>query len=151
MLSDLRQARWYASRVLGVGIALVVSLFISLTPEFWQSLLLILVGAAILATAVWGGFQSDGHYRGQPACGKAALTAALIVGCQILAFLAAVFASNFLLRTPFSGTSSSYAMTTNGIIWKLTQVAGRQVEITDLEGKPLLDATDRQTHRAERV
>ena len=99
MLSDLRQARWYASRVLGVGVALVVSLFISLSPEFWQSLLLILVGAAILATAVWGGFQSDGHYRGQPACGKAALTAALIVGCQILAFLAAVLVSNFFLRT----------------------------------------------------
>ena len=141
MLSDLRQARWYASRVLGVGLALLVSLFISLTPEFWQSLLLILVGAAILATAVWGGFQSDGHYRGQPACGKAALTAALIVGCQILAFLGAVLVSNFLLRTPFSGTSSYYAMTTNGILCKLTQVAGRPVEITDLEGKPFLDQT----------
>jgi hypothetical protein len=150
MLSDLRQARWYASRVLGVGIALAVSLFISLTPEFWQSLLLILVGAGILATAVWGGFQSDGHYRGQPACGKAALTAALIVGCQILAFLGAVLMSNFFLRTAFSGTSSYYAMTTNGIVCKFTQVAGRQVEITDLEGKPLLDqATGKPIEQSE--
>src|ERR1017187_4693524 len=52
MLADLRQARWYASRVLGVGVAVVVSLLVSLSPALWQSLLLILIGAAILATAV---------------------------------------------------------------------------------------------------
>jgi hypothetical protein len=139
MLGDLRQARWYASRVVGVGLAIVVSLLVSASPESWQSLLLILIGTAILATAVWGGFQSDGHYRGQPVWGKAALTIALMVGCLIVAFMAAMLVSNFLPRNQLSGTSSSYFMTTNGTILKSTQGAGRPLEIVDLEGKPVLD------------
>jgi hypothetical protein len=139
MLSDLRQARWYASRVLGVGVAIVVSPLLSLSPQFWQSLAIILIGAALLATAVWGGFQSDGYYRGQPPWGKAALTTSLMVGCLIVAFLAATLVSNFFPRGQSSGTSSSYAMTTNGIIFKSNQGPDRSVEILDLDGKPLLD------------
>jgi ABC-type transport system involved in multi-copper enzyme maturation permease subunit len=139
MLSDLRQARWYASRVLGVGVAIVVSLLIPTCPQFWQAPLLILVGAAILATAVWGGFQSDGHYRGQPLWGKAALTTALMMGCVILAFLAAMAASSFLPQSQPAGTSSNYFMTTNGLVLKSTQGADRPTEVVDLEGKPVLD------------
>ena len=139
MLGDLRQARWYASRVLGVGVAIVVSFLVQISPECWQSLLIILIGAAILATAVWGGFQSDGHYRGQPVWGKAALTTALMVGCLIVAFVAAMLVSNFFPRRQPSGTSSDYFMTTNGSVLKSTQRAGRLTEVVDLEGKPVLD------------
>lgn len=139
MLADLRQARWYASRVLGVGVAIVGSLLISVSPQLWQALLFLLIGAAILATAVWGGFQSDGHYRGQPTVGKAALTVALMVGCVILAFLAAMAASSFLPRSQPTGTSSNYFMTTNGLVLKSTQGADQPTEVVDLEGKPVLD------------
>ena len=31
--------------------------------RFWQILVAMLIGIAILATAVWGGFHSDGHYK----------------------------------------------------------------------------------------
>ena len=139
MLADLRQARWYASRVLGMGVAVVVSLLVSLSPALWQSLLLILIGAAILATAVWSGFQSDGHYRGQPAWGKATLTTALMMGCLIIAFMAAMLVSSFFPRSQPSGTSSDYFMTTNGTVLKSTQGTDRPTEIVDLEGKPVLD------------
>ena len=139
MLSDLRQARWYGSRVLGLGTAIVVSPLLSMSPEFWQSVLLLLVGAAILATAVWGGFQSDGHYRRQPAWGKAALTVALIPGCLLLAVIAALLLRNFFPGRERSGTWSSYRMTTNGSVFKSIQVADRPAEIVDLEGKPVLD------------
>jgi hypothetical protein len=138
MLGDLRQARWYASRVLGVGVAIVVSLLVSEGPAFWPSLLLIFIGAGILATAVWGGFQSDGHYRGQPAWGKTALTTALMVGCLVVAVVAAMLVSNFFPRSQPSGMTS-YAMTTNGIIFKSNGGPGRSLEIVDLEGKPLMD------------
>jgi hypothetical protein len=139
MLGDLRQARWYASRVLGVGVAIVVSLLVQISPECWQSLLIILIGAAILATAVWGAFQSDGHYRGQRAWGKAALTTTLMVGCLAVAVVAAMLVSNFFPRSQPSGTSSDYFMTTNGSVLKSTQGAGRLTEVVDLEGKPVLD------------
>ena len=39
MLTGLRQARWYASRALGFGVAAIVSLAITYyTPHFWQAL-----------------------------------------------------------------------------------------------------------------
>jgi hypothetical protein len=80
MLTGLRQARWYGSRALGLGVALIVVLIMAERPEFWQGLLIIFIGAAMLITGTWGAFQSQGYYRGQPAGGKAALTATLTFG-----------------------------------------------------------------------
>jgi hypothetical protein len=139
MLSDLRQVRWYGSRVLGLGTAIVVSPMLAMSPELWQSLLLILLGAAILATAVWGGFQSDGHYHGQPAWGKAALTVALLPGCLIVAAIATLLFRNFLPRDEGPWRSSDYWVTTNGSIYKLTDGGIAQQQFVDLDGKLLMD------------
>ena len=139
MLSDLRQVRWYGSRVLGLGAAIVVSPLLVMSPELWQSLVLILLGGAMLATAVWGGFQCDGHYHGQPALGKAALTVALLPGCLIVAAIATLLCRNFLPRDKDSWRSSYYCVTTNGSILKVTDDGMGQKQIVDLEGQPLKD------------
>jgi hypothetical protein len=139
MLSDLRQVRWYGSRVLGLGTAIVVSLLLTMSPELWQSLVLILLGAAVLATAVWGGFQRDGHYHGQPALGKAALTVALMPECLIVAAIATLLFRNFLSRDDVLRRSSNYCVTTNDVIFKVTDNGMGQQKIVDLEGKPLKD------------
>src|ERR1017187_8913 len=49
--------------------------------EFWQSLALIALGVLILATAVWGSYQSGGFYRGQAGTGRLALIAVMTAGC----------------------------------------------------------------------
>jgi len=139
MLSDLRQVRWYGSRVLGLGTAIVVSPMLAMSPELWQSFVLILLGGAILATAVWGGFQSDGHYHSQPALGKAALTAALIPGCLIVADIATLLFHNLLPRDESHWKSSHYCVTTNGSIYKLTDGGIEPLKTVDLEGKLLMD------------
>lgn len=139
MLSDLRQVRWYGSRVLGLGTAIVVSPMLAMSPELWQSLALLLLGGAILATAVWGGFQRDGHYYGQPALGKAALTAALLPGCLIVAAIATLLFRNFLPRDEGPWRSSDYWVTTNGSIYKLTDDGIAQQQFVDLDGKLLMD------------
>jgi hypothetical protein len=140
MLTGLRQARWYASRALGLGVVIVVIPLMLLRPEFWQGLAILLLGAAILITAAWGGFQNHGHYHGQPALGKAALTGALTLGSLVVVGVAAVFLTKFLPRPEATGPEHSYSMTQTGAVFKVTVGAGRPPEIVDLEGKPLLDA-----------
>ena len=139
MLSDLRQVRWYGSRVLGLGAAIVVSPLLAMSPELWQALVLILLGAAVLTTAVWGGFQRDGHYHGQPVLGRAALTVALMPGCLIVAVIATLLFRNFLPRDEVLRRSSNYCVTTNGVIFKVSDDGMGQQTIVDLEGKPLKD------------
>ena len=73
------------------------------TPEFWQALAILCLGAALLSAAVWGGFQSHGHYQGQPAWGKAALTGALMVGSSLVVFAVAAVLSGFLPGPAFPG------------------------------------------------
>jgi ABC-type transport system involved in multi-copper enzyme maturation permease subunit len=140
ILTGLRQARWYASRALGLGVAITVTLVMPLWPQFWQGFLFILVGAAILATAAWGGFQSHGYYRRQPVCGKAALTTSLMLGNLLVVFLAAMLLVIFLSIRDRTVPWTYYAQTVDGPIYKVTQGPGQASAIVDLEGKPLIDA-----------
>ena len=137
MLTGLRQARWYASRALGLGVALFVSLMFQSEWHLWQALFLILIGGIILATAVWGGFHSHGYYRGQPAPGRLALTGALMPGWGFVLALTAILLVEFLLRSP---SQTQYQMTKDGAIYKVTQGDGDQSNIVDLQGKPLVDS-----------
>ena len=125
MLTGLRQARWYASRALGLGVAIIAYLMMQNSPACWHATLVILLGAAILIAATWGGFQSHGYYRGQPAWGKAGLTAALMLGCMIVAFLAAVLVSNFFPGRERLEPQHGYEMTTNGVVFKVTRSPGK--------------------------
>jgi len=139
MLTGLRQARWYASRALGLGTAVIVSMVIMVVPHFWQALAVILLSVGILATAVWGGFHSNGYYRGQPVPGKPALIAALMPGCALVFGIATIFLIEVLLETHESA-SSYYRMNKDGTIYKITpRKEGWDPEIADLEGKPLVD------------
>ena len=137
MLTSLRQARWYASRALGLGVALVVYGMAVNTPHFWQALVFILIGGAILATAVWGGFHSHGFYRGQPVPGQLALITALTLGCTI-AFVFVTWLLLILLLRP--NHWSQYQITKDGTIYQVTQKTASPPEIMDLEGKPLVDS-----------
>ncbi len=140
MLTGLRQARWYASRTLGLGLALLVLLATFLPSwRFWQILVAMLMGIAILATAVWGGFHSDGHYEGQPALGKPALTASLTVGALVVAFLGFGLLFKLLPSLSDSERWSSYVMIKDGTIDRQIEGGGKPPEFVDLEGKPLVD------------
>ncbi len=138
MLTGLRQARWYVSRALGLGLALIISLSLREEPYLGLALVFILIGVIVLATAVWGGFHSHGFYRGQPVPGKLALTGALMPGCGIVLAMAAVMSIAFLMRSSYSW--SRYQMTKDGTLYKVTQENGEQSSVVDLAGKPLLDS-----------
>ena len=109
MLTGLRQARWYASRGLGLGLAIAASLGGAL-PETWQWLMIIALAVVILAAAVWGAYQSGGYYRGQPVAGRLALIVAM-TGVAALLYLAEwLCCSQDVLFTPSPHTLPTTAI-----------------------------------------
>jgi hemoglobin-like flavoprotein len=141
LLTGLRQARWYASRGFGFGLAIIASMGVSLA-ESWQWLILIAVAVVILATAVWGAYQSGGYYRGQPGAGRLALIVTLAAGCGVILFLGVALLFNMVVNPlmPPSFEYSYYQMTRDGAICKVTMNHNYETAaIVDLEGHPLLD------------
>jgi ABC-2 family transporter protein len=148
MLTGLRQARWWVSRALGLGLALgsvflSFSSFEDLMPmmPFWQWLLWTGLCVGVLALAGWGSFLSHGEYRGQPRLGKLALTAAMFVGAAMALAFAYKMGTNLLVperQTDYA--YRSYHMTTNGEIIMQVRRNSMANEYFDLAGKPLISA-----------
>lgn len=139
-LTGLRQARWYASRSLGLGLAIITTLGLFGLPRFGMSLDLIAI--AILATAAWGACQSGGFYRGQPVAGRLALTVAMTMGCGLVLGVGVNLLLTLVLdplspHQPF--VYSNYLMTRDGSIYQETFQDGEMVEFADLDGHPVLD------------
>lgn len=150
MLTGLRQARWYASRAFGLGVAFIVTAAMVGRPHFAGALFVIALGGAILATAVWGAFQSHGYSVGQPAAGKAALTLSLALGSMVVLFIGGGLVDNFLPEPVEAVSWSSYGMTQEGTLYRLTRGTRMTPEIVDLEGRPVTNAkTGRPLELAE--
>lgn len=139
MVTGLRQARWYGSRALALGMALLVVLLTQFRPVWWEGYLVVFIGAAVLIVAAWGGFQTHGYYRGQPMWGKAALTAAIMLGSMIVAVAAAMLLSTLLPNGCRTQSWSYHVMTKDGAVYRVTRGPGESEEITDLEGNPFRD------------
>ncbi len=140
MLAGLRQARWYGSRGLGVGAAVLASLALVSLPSFGMAILFVAMVAGVLAVALWGAFHSNGFYQGQPGAGKTALALSLALGAVLVAFVAGAFVEVVLPRwSGRSGSWSYYVTTKDGTIYKVTQAAERPATVVDLQGAPMRD------------
>ncbi len=144
MLTGLRQARWYGSRGLGLGLALVISLCVSSSLFGVTSDLplaacfsVIAMGAGFLVLAVWGGFQSNGQYEGQPLAAKGALTLVLSTGAGVVVFAALGLLAMLLGTAGYSWFY--YQMDRDGTIYKVMNLPGKPARIVDLQGNPLTD------------
>jgi ABC-type transport system involved in multi-copper enzyme maturation permease subunit len=138
LLTGARQARWYASRGLGFGAGIIVSLIITRVSEFWRVWVFLIPALLILVPGAWGSFVNNGYYEGQPKAGRRALVAALMLGCFVVV--------NFVMMTLMSlrseiyyGQSAGYQMTRDGTLYKVTQTPGKLASITDLKGTTLMD------------
>ena len=136
MLVAGRQARWYASRALPLPTAFLVSTVSMLVPHFWQGLLVLAVGGAILGMAAWGSFHTNGFFLGQPPLAKSALSVGMALGALVVIFAGVAVCSIFLQQ---SSTWSYYGMTSEGTIYKVTAGNNQPTEIADLNGNPLKD------------
>jgi hypothetical protein len=139
MLTSLREARWYASRGLGLAAALPLHAFALRAPGvllFWQYELGIVFLAVALAVAVWGSFQTDGCYQGQPLPGKAALAGVFALGATVVVVLAIIFLAVVFHRPD---SEAYYTVTKAGAVFRVVIRDNQPALITDLSGAPLKD------------
>ncbi len=152
LLTGLRQARWYISRALGLGLGIAALIGVYGYELPWHSWALLAATTGASALAAWGAYQTGGYYRGQPLAGKLGLIAAMTTGCSLVLFAAvglfvALFLGPLIQR---SFTNSYYEMTRDGTIYKATSHGGGFDEIEDLNGHPLMDPkTGRRMEQAE--
>lgn len=137
MVIALREARWYASRVLAAGLAVLCSFVVVLAPEFWHALLAIVVAATVLAIATWGNFISGGNYRPQPRPAKAALGIAVLTGIVLLGAVAISMLAQLLPQSQHEFEYSNYTVDDQGRIIRWTQRGQRLVSVTDPAGQPI--------------
>lgn len=140
MLSSLREARWYVSRGLGLAAALPLQVIALILPGlllFWQFELGVVFVAAVLAVAVWGSFQTDGCYRGQPSPAKAALAGVMALGTTVVVLLAIMFLGIVFQRRD---SEAWYAVTKAGAVFRVVTRDNQPAVITDLDGAPLKDS-----------
>ena len=138
LLTALRRARWFGSRIFAMGPPILTSLFIFSAPEAWQAFAMIPVAILIMLTTVWGGFRTDGWYRGQAAGSKVMLTFTCWVSSLLL--VGVVLGGGALLFVSrVDQTFTHYQISREGVVWKITQRGRDIVEVVDLEGKPVLD------------
>jgi hypothetical protein len=84
MLTAQREARWYGSRALGLGAAVLCTFLVWVLPEFWHALLAVAVMGTLVGLAAWGSFVAGGAYAPQPPLARAALAATLLAGLLVL-------------------------------------------------------------------
>lgn len=139
MLTGLRQARWYASRIAGLGPPIAATPLALSVPEFWQAALIIGVAGLVVTLATWGSFRTRGWYRGQPVAGRLGLVAVTAVTGLLALGLGLTLVLN-LVRAQRAYEYSYYGVTRSGEVVRVHQrESSDELDLTDLQGRPLVD------------
>ena len=135
MLMGLRQVRWFGSRPFAIGMAILIGLA-GINPAWpgWLDILAMLIGIAILATAAWTAFQNLGHHEQLSLPARLNLALSLLPGAFLALGLAAALSSLVLEQNSYR--SSSYFMSFNGSIYKVSRGGHEPTKVVDLDGKP---------------
>jgi hypothetical protein len=136
MVIGLREARWYGSRVLVIGLAGGCTAAVLFLPDFWHAAVVIAVGSAILGSAAWGLFKTGGTYARQPAAAKAGLAAAVCCGIGLLGIVAVGAVGEVLPKPDWDYVYSRYVIDASGKAVRVSQ-RGLSVAVTDPRGAPL--------------
>ncbi len=145
MLTALRPARWYGSRVLGLLAAMAGAGLVVTAITFGQAALTAIFFGAVLMTAAWGSFLTRGQLTGQPSVAKTGLGTSLFFGIVVFVFgltaLGAYLVTTFLPSDAVT-TYTTYSIDSQGRILRVTQSVGRTgilpgTTATDLAGKPV--------------
>jgi hypothetical protein len=94
MVLTLRNARWFGSRLLPLGLAVGSSLAILAVPDFWQAILFSCAGLAISAAAAWNVFATGGTAE-RGGASSLALGAMMFLGALGIALVLADFVGVF--------------------------------------------------------
>jgi ABC-type transport system involved in multi-copper enzyme maturation permease subunit len=138
MLTGARQARWYGSRIFGLGPAVLTACLMFSVHENWHALVSLALVGALLMVTLWSSFQTGGTYSNQCRSGKVALSLTCVATAYILSGLVIAVLDSLLSTNP-PYRYSNYQITKDGQVYQVTQGGGVPAEITDLNGRLLLD------------
>jgi len=148
LIIGTRRARWYASAILPLSIAVFSTFDIFWVGELWQALSIIVIGLAIVAPAAWGSFTCGGQYRSQPLVARAALGLTIVCGFMMISSVLEVALAYWGKAYEQESSSwSSYTLGSEGQIVRVTQDPETRAQtVTDLEGKPAAVRPNVPTH-----
>ncbi|MFC1587277.1 ABC transporter permease [Planctomycetota bacterium] len=163
MLTGLRKARWFVSRICGLVPAVLCAFVVFIVPHFWHALVTIAISCLLIGVAAWGTFLTRGTYRRQPMLAKIAVAACLFFLIQD-AFIGVMIGWNAVRIEIIDDTSqydqpraeqwTRYGITKKGEVVKYsTAYNGDLTEIVavhNTDGEPLPFSKDCHTfHREE--
>lgn len=144
MLIGMREARWYGSRFLPLGAALVCSGVVVEVANFWQALAVVAVGIVIVGTAARANFVGGGRYEplarwGRTALGLAILPGLGLAGSVALGVAVLVLGTRQAVRSGMRSTG--YAIAGDGsivqrvILQRFFPTLQQVVAVNDLQGR----------------
>jgi hypothetical protein len=143
MLVGMREARWYGSRFLPLGAALVCSGFVIEVSHFWQALAVVTVGIVVVGTAALANFVGGGQYQPLARWGRAMLGLTMIPGLVVAGSVALGVAVLFVgtRQAVRSDTHSiGYAIAADGsivqriVVQRFFPTLQQVVAVNDLHG-----------------
>jgi hypothetical protein len=142
VLIGMRDARWYGSRIAGIDAPVICSFAAHLSPEFWQAIAWGAVGILITGVAALGTFITGGRFETQPRGLRLATGVSVGTGLAVALVVVAIAVSVFFFFESAAIQYKTYTVTPEGTIVLTSQLAGKVVSVTDLEGKPIQQYRD---------
>ena len=143
MLIGMREARWYGSRFLPLGAAIACSGVVLYVSHFWEALVAVAIGVAIVGTAAVTTVTGGGRYDPLSRSGRTALGLTIMPGLVLAAtMIIGVISLTMFSRGPVRDgiRSTEYVIAGDGSIVQRVQVqrlfkTSRQVvAVNDLQG-----------------
>ena len=135
MVLTLRKSRWFGSRILPLGWAVVCSVAVLSATELWQAFLFSLLGMFISAIAAWNVFATGG-VAGRPGLPRFALGVMIFAGALALGLVVEDFVGVFNTDAAWSGIRLDRNGNVLRIYWTLSDNERRSL-ITDADGNPI--------------
>lgn len=136
MLIGMRDARWYGSRTVGIGVPIICSFAAGFASEFWLAIIWGVAGILITGAAALGTFMTGGGFETQRPLLRAATGVAVGSGLALTLSVVTVAVSIFFFG-PGHMESKSYRLATDGTVVITRQQLGKVLDVTGLEGRPI--------------
>jgi hypothetical protein len=137
LLTGMREARWFATRALGIGVGVVCSIACQAAGKFEWAVAFIAAGLVINSAAAWGAFVAGGRFETQPRVTRMATGIAIGTGLLIVCFVGFSIFGSFVIGGDGGSQPPTYAVDSDGNIVRLQFEAGRIVAIEDQQGQPI--------------
>jgi hypothetical protein len=131
----LRKARWFGSRILPLGWAIVCSIAVLSATELSQALVFTLLGMIISAMAAWNAFATGG-VADRPGLPRFALGVMIFAGALAIGLVVEDFIGVFNTDAAWSGLRLDRNGNVLRIYWTLTDNE-RRSSVTDANGTPI--------------